>query len=148
MNVATLAAALIASWEGCRLVAYPDSGGVWTIGWGETNGITEDSPDITQEQADQMLESRLQIVAAQVEKLVKPPVELTDNQFGALVSITYNAGTAPLATGHLGTYVNQREFALAAGEFVKWDKEHVDGDLVESAGLLRRRKAESALFLS
>lgn len=50
MNVATLAAALIASWEGLRLTAYQDSGGVWTIGFGHTAGVKE-GDTCTREQA-------------------------------------------------------------------------------------------------
>jgi len=41
MNVQTLAAALIASWEACRLTAFQDPGGVWTIGYGRTQGVKE-----------------------------------------------------------------------------------------------------------
>jgi lysozyme len=41
VTVAELAAALIAVFEGCRLTAYQDSGGVWTIGIGHTAGVVE-----------------------------------------------------------------------------------------------------------
>ena len=39
VTVAELAAALIAVFEGCRLTAYRDPGGVWTIGIGHTAGV-------------------------------------------------------------------------------------------------------------
>lgn len=39
VTVQELGSALIASFEGCRLAAYQDSGGVWTIGIGHTKGV-------------------------------------------------------------------------------------------------------------
>lgn len=41
MNIDPLsfAALIIRRFESCRLVAYQDSGGVWTIGWGHTRGV-------------------------------------------------------------------------------------------------------------
>lgn len=54
MNVAELLAALLHVFEGCRLEAYQDSGGVWTIGFGHTAGVKQ-GDTCTPEQAAQWL---------------------------------------------------------------------------------------------
>ena len=45
--------------EGCKLTAYQDSVGVWTIGYGHTKGVF-DGMTITQEEAEQMLLTELE----------------------------------------------------------------------------------------
>lgn len=50
-TLAELASALIAVFEGARLEAYQDSGGVWTIGRGHTRGVVAGMV-ITQAQSD------------------------------------------------------------------------------------------------
>ena len=47
---------LIKKFEGCKLTAYQDSIGVWTIGYGHTAGVTKGQV-ITQAQADTYLKS-------------------------------------------------------------------------------------------
>lgn len=130
---------LIKSFESFRAHAYQDSGGVWTIGYGHTNGVTSDSPDITREQAEVLLRNDLANVIAAVEKTIH--VSLTDNQFSALVSLAYNAGTAPLIHT-LGSLLNAGDYVNAAEQFLKWN--HVGGAV--SNGLTRRREAEKTLF--
>lgn len=132
---------LIKSFESCRLDAYQDGAGIWTQGWGHTDGITADSPDITQDQADEWLSDDLLNAEAAVQRLIE--VVLTDNQYGALVSLTYNAGTAPLKRT-LGTKLNAGDYAGAADQFMAWK---MSGGVI-SDGLVRRRTAERALFLT
>lgn len=55
MTLAQLSAALLHVFEGCRLTAYQDSGGVWTIGFGHTKGVTA-GQTITMDQATTFLE--------------------------------------------------------------------------------------------
>src|SRR5579872_1024472 len=45
--------------EGCKLKAYQDIGGVWTIGWGHTSGV-KPNDECSQEEADQWLEEDYQ----------------------------------------------------------------------------------------
>lgn len=70
-------------------------------------------------------------------------VDLNGNQFGALTSFTYNLGVNSLKTSTLLRLLNQGDYAGAAAQFPRWDK---DGEQVVE-GLLRRREAEKALFL-
>lgn len=137
---------LLKTFESCRLQAYPDKGGVWTIGWGETHGVTE-GMKITQDEADRHLLTELQYFCAEVQKLVKVP--LNDNQFSALVDFAYNEGTGRLQNSTLLSLLNQGLYLSAADEFERWDK-IIDstGKKIEVDGLLRRRRAEKALFLT
>jgi lysozyme len=96
---------------------------------------------ITQAQADAFLAQDLQQAADGVARAVQ--VQLTPNQFGALVSFAFNLGIGALGHSTLLAKVNAGDFAGASGEFLKWD--HAGG--VEVAGLKRRREAERALFL-
>ena len=87
---------LIKQFEGCHLTSYKCPGGVWTIGYGHTQGVTEGN-HITQEQADLYLRDDL----LRFERYVKTYADkygykLNQNQFDALVSFTYNAGPGNL----------------------------------------------------
>ena len=69
--------------------------------------------------------------------------ELTQSQFDALVSFTYNLGASALARSTLLKKLNAGDYAGAAEEFERWDK--CNGKPL--AGLARRRHAEKSLFL-
>jgi lysozyme len=132
---------LIKSFESCRLKAYDDGGGVWTIGWGHTKGV-KPGETITQEVADLTFRFEIAEFEFDVRCLVVP--KLTENQFSALVSFAYNCGIGALKRSSLLSKVNAKDFTGAAEEFLKWV--NVKGK--PSKGLLRRRKAERELFLS
>lgn len=131
---------LIREFEGFRGKPYQDSGGVWTQGYGHTDGVTADSPDITQEQADDWLDDDLEAAETIVGKL---PLHLTDNQFAALVSLVFNCGKAPL-NGTIGRMLEAGNYRAAATAFLLWN--HIG--TVVSDGLTRRRQAEMKLFLT
>jgi lysozyme len=129
---------LIKSFEGCKLEAYQDSDGVWTIGFGHTEGVRE-GQTCTQEQADAWLNSDIAIRGELPIRQMN--LFLDDNKYSALVSLIFNCGPAPLH-GHLGTYLLTHNYFAASAEFPKWD--HIGG--VVSQGLLRRRLAEQTMF--
>jgi lysozyme len=131
--------ALVKSFEGCKLEAYADSVGIPTIGYGRTQGVKL-GDTCTQEQADAWLAEDLQSAADAVLRLVK--VNLSQGEYGALVSFTYNLGQANLARSTLLRLLNQGDKSCAA-EFPKWS--FAGGKLLN--GLLRRRLAEQALFM-
>lgn len=136
---------LIKSFESLRLVAYLDSAGIPTIGWGATKGVRLGDV-ITEAEAIAELEADLAEASAGVERLVK--VDLTDNQFAALVSFVFNLGAGALDGSSLLRKLNAVDFAGAADEFLRWDKAHVKGVLKVLPGLTRRRQAERELFLA
>lgn len=138
--------ALIKQFEGCKLTAYQDSVGVWTIGYGWTQPV-DGKPiragmTIKQETAERLLKTGLVSYESDVSRLVK--VGLTQGQFDALVSFTYNLGARSLSTSTLLRKLNAGDYAGAADEFLRWNK--AGGKVLN--GLTRRREAELALFLS
>lgn len=138
--------ALIKQFEGCKLTAYQDSVGVWTIGYGWTQPVDGKSiragMTIKQETAERLLKTGLVSYESDVSRLVK--VGLTQGQFDALVSFTYNLGARSLSTSTLLRKLNAGDYAGAADEFLRWNK--AGGKALN--GLTRRREAERALFLS
>ncbi|HEX6992235.1 MAG TPA: lysozyme [Gemmatimonadales bacterium] len=134
------ALALLREFEGCRLTAYQDVAGVWTIGYGHTGPDVQGGLTITQPQADDLLRADAQKAGDAVLACVSVP--LTDGQYGALVSFVYNLGPGALAKSTLLRKLNAGDYAGAQGEFRKWC--HAGGKFY--AGLLRRRQAEAALF--
>ena len=144
INAAGLA--LVKKFESCSLEAYQDEAGVWTNGYGNTIGVDANTPDITQEQADADLLNNL----ADAEKDVNSfcfarMLDITDNQFSALVSLCFNCGYAPLG-GSLGNALTNKDFTTASECFLLWDKVHINDALTVSQGLLNRRLAEQNLF--
>lgn len=133
---------LIKQFEGCRLEAYQDSGGVWTVGWGSTGpGITERTV-ISQGVADGMLKSDVAVVSEAVGRLVG--ISCNQNMFDSLVSFAYNVGVNALKGSTLLKLLLAGHKEKAADEFLKWN--HVNGQVV--AGLTSRREAERKLFLA
>ena len=96
----------------------------------------------TQEQAEQWLQEDVQIAVDAVNRLVT--VELTQNQFDALVDFTFNLGTGSLQNSTLLRLLNASNYTGAANEFERWDK--AGGQTLP--GLLKRRQAERDLFNS
>lgn len=130
---------LTEQFEGCKLTAYRDVAGVWTIGYGHTKGV-HPGDRITQEQAEQFLQEDVQEVVQQINRDVK--VQLTQGEFDALVDFGFNLGCHAMENSTLWRKLNAGDFIGAAAEFPRWDMaggRHV-------TGLLRRRLAEQAMF--
>lgn len=140
---------LIQKFEDCCLEAYPDPGGPppplgsgepWTIGWGETEGVTRGMV-WSQAYADHRFELSLARRERIVEDLVKVP--LSDNEFAALVAFEYNTGA--LANSTLLRLLNAgKPRDEVAEQFGLWVR--AKGKIMK--GLIRRRAAERDLFLS
>jgi lysozyme len=132
---------LIKSFEGLRLTAYYDQVGVLTVGYGHTGSDVFDGQVIDEAAAESLLRGDLARFESAVDGAIT--VDVSDNQFAAMVSFTYNLGPGNFEKSTLLKLVNQQDFAGAADEFPKWDRA---GGVV-SAGILRRRNAERDLFL-
>lgn len=138
----------IKGWEALRLKAYLDGGGVWSIGWGHTKGVREGLV-ITREDAEDFLIEDVWYFETGVRDLVKVP--LTQEQFDALVSFSFNVGldqdeddkAEGLGDSTLLKKLNKGDYEGAADELPKWNKDN--GKVVR--GLTRRRAAERTLFL-
>lgn len=133
---------LLTTFEGCKLRAYDDGGGVWTIGYGHTKGVAP-GMFITQAEAEDYLREDLERFEPYVEEAVS--VDLNDSQFSALVCFCFNVG--PGSGGFGGSTLLKRlnagDYQAAANQFPVWNKV----DESPWLGLTRRRLAERSLFL-
>lgn len=134
---------LIKNYEGCRLQAYKpvSTERYMTIGFGHYGADVTPSMTVTKQQAEDLLKQDLSRFEQGIESCVK--VSITDNQFAALVSFTYNCGINALKTSTLLKKLNNKDYTGAANEFLKWNKSNGK----PLAGLTRRRNAERDLFL-
>lgn len=133
---------LIKQFEGLRLTSYQDQVGVWTIGYGHTGQSVHAALTITQDCADEYLHADVSGAVDCVNREVA--VDISQNQFDALVDFVFNLGCQALKGSTLLAYLNAGRDADAAGQFQRWD--HAGG--VEVPGLLARRQAEARLFAS
>jgi lysozyme len=136
---------LITSFEDLVLTAYDDGVGVWTIGFGTTvypDGTKVKKGDTcTAEQAKAYFAYDLKRFENAVNSGLI--VLVNQNQFDALVSLTYNIGETAFKKSTLLELLNANKLAAAADEFPKWNKG--GGQVLK--GLVRRRAAERVLFL-
>lgn len=141
---------LIAEFEGFRATLYEDVAGHATIGVGHLVHKGNITPadrkgpfgkGITRQQGMDLLRQDAQRMVQAVRDAVTVP--LSQQQFDALVSFTFNVGAGALRRSTLLKRVNAKDFANVEQEFLKWNK--AGGKVF--AGLTRRRQAEAALFL-
>ena len=139
MNIGQKGIELIKHFEGCELEAYKCPAGVWTIGYGHIKGVSE-GMSITQEQAEQMLLDELKEYENYINELVV--VDLSQNQFDALVAWTYNLGPTNLNNSTMLKVLNENKLDEVPAQMRRWNK--AGNKVLE--GLERRRLAESMLF--
>ncbi|MEY2942285.1 MAG: hypothetical protein RLY97_299 [Pseudomonadota bacterium] len=142
---------LIKSYEGLAkkrkdgtITAYPDpaSGGdPWTIGWGSTGKDIKQGLIWTVEQCQERFLTDGQKFVDGVAKAVGS-AKTSQNQFDALISLTYNIGLGNLAKSTLLKKHNAGDYAGAGAEFAKWNK--AAGKVMD--GLSKRRAAEAKLY--
>ena len=125
---------IVKSFEGISLKPYLCAANVWTVGYGATRSSTggpvgPDMEPVTETDADDLLGRDLEASERWIDRLVKTP--LSENQFSALTSFTFNVGCGALQRSTLRMKLNRGEYLGAADELPKW-----------------RRAAERALFLA
>ncbi|MFI5163180.1 MAG: lysozyme [Sphingobacteriales bacterium] len=144
---------LIKGFEGLRLSAYRDIAGIWTIGYGSTcyhDGQSVKPGDKLESvmQADALFANTLGQFEDAVNLNVKTP--LTQSQFDALVSFSYNEGTGALKGSTLLKKLNDKDYQGAADQFLLWNK--ITDPQTEAkevcSDLSARRRQERQLFLS
>ena len=138
---------LIKQFEGFSAIPYLDQALVPTIGYGTTHyhhrAVRMSDKPITKAEATYLLRSQVDVTyGSAVNHYVRVP--LTQNQFDALVSFTYNEGTHALKTSTLLKKLNKGKILKADKEFAKWNK--ANGKV--NRGLIARRKKEAKLFLT
>ena len=145
MKVSKVGLELIAFFEGCKLTPYRDCVGLWTVCIGHLIGDGHTLPNdwnrtFTLEEAYALLAKDV----ARFERGVSMycPVPLTQGQFDALVSFSFNLGLGTLQRSSLRQKVNRGDFEGAKKVLLKYNK--ANGKVLK--GLDLRRKAEARLF--
>lgn len=132
---------LLKKFEGCKLKPYKDLAGHLTIGYGHMDDSMDPALEISQEEADRLLQQDVDRTSGFVERLIGG-TDLNDNQFSALVCFTYNVGWVNFKTSHLLALI--KEGRNPQKEFQCWD--HSNHIVIQ--GLLNRRIAESKLYMT
>jgi lysozyme len=140
--VPNCAYAFLKQHEGLKLTASADVGGTMDAGYGHTDPTLKTGQTITQRQADLWLKRDVAKAAASVCALVSEPVllDLTENQYAALISFVFNLGPNPKAT--IWKLINARDHDHVPAEFMRWV--YCKGKKLQ--GLVNRRAAEVALW--
>lgn len=142
---------LIREYEGFVPNWYPDPAHGWKVptccightdAAGEPKYAATKAKKFSEEEGLIILRRDLKSVEEQVRSLVKVP--LNENQFGALVSFTFNVGVGNFGKSTLLKKLNRGDYAGAAAEFNRW----INAAGKPLPGLVRRRQAERVLFLT
>ncbi len=127
--------------EGCRLQAYQDSGGIWTIGYGHTGGVRE-GQTISQAQAEQYLRNDLASFENDVSSLAQSMgVKLSQGQFDALVSFSYNCGPGNLRSSGIMQMLKANNISGAQNKMKQYIHDAAGNAL---QGLVTRRATEAS----
>ena len=129
--------------EGCVLTVYKDSVGIDTIGIGTLWKPNMPRKITKQEALDYCTKDCVERLK-KIDKVVK--VLINDNQRIAIASLVYNVGYSAFSRSTLLKLLNQGKMKEAALQFLKWDKERVNGVLQVSKGLHNRRVREMNKF--
>jgi len=141
-----MARAMIALFEGFSSKPYLCPGGYLTIGYGHKIEPGEDWTEISQEQAEIILEQDIKMVLGFLEVSLQDKIdELSEDQIAALISFVFNIGRAAFQESTVrqkiltGAPVNE-----ITSEMARW----VYSNGEQLPGLASRRRAEIELFLS
>lgn len=147
MKVSEKCIKMIKHHEGVRTKPYQDPIGLWTVGVGHLIEDGKKLPkewnrELTDEEVDALLYKDLERFEIGVKRLTK--VALSQSQFDALVSFSFNVGLGNLQSSTLRSKLNREDYEGASNEFPKWRR--AGGKILP--GLVKRRADERALFLS
>lgn len=145
-------------YEGTVLHVYKDSAGLPSIGVGHCLTSMEKATGcvnikgqhvltangITMRQALDLLSQDVAVAEGAVNEHIKVP--LTQNQFDALVILTFNIGAGGFDASSVLRDINAKDFADVPSDFRKWNKVTINGQHVVDKGLVRRRELEIKLF--
>ena len=151
------ALALLKQFEGkdgtFEAVPTQDPVGNWEIGWGHKLSGPGPEPafpgsPLDEAAADALALQDLANVGAYIERWVNGTAAWTDNQWAAVLCFAYNEGAPEFVQSTMCGLMERGFMSAAADEFPKWVWAHQNGQAVKLDGLIRRRAAERALFLS
>lgn len=133
---------LIKRFEGFSSTVYICPAGYPTIGYGHlVRGAEQYERGVTEAEAEELLRRDVRAAENAVLRLIDVP--LTDGQFDALVSFTFNLGAGALQRSTLRRKVNRLAHSEVPEQFMRW----VWAGGRRLAGLVKRRHEESARFI-
>ena len=134
---------LIKKFEGFSDKEYICPAGKATIGYGHVILPSDNfSSFITRKEAEELLKKDLEPRQKSLNSFLK--VNISQNQFDALMSLIYNIGVGNFQKSTLLKFVNDRLFDKVPDQFRRWS--YVNGKV--SKGLANRREEEIKLWLS
>lgn len=137
---------LIREFEGLRLVAYQDGGGVWTIGYGHTGSVDgkkiKQNDTITLKKAQELLDLDVAKFEAHVNSYLKH-YSFSQNEFDALVSFAFNLGSINQLTNN-----GKRSKTEITRKMAEYSNMRIGGNLTWIKGLHVRRLKETLFFLT
>lgn len=139
LSLSDMGELFIKQWEKLELEAYPDTGGVWTIGWGTTKNVKQ-GMKITREKAQEFFKRDIEVFEKAVRKYINVP--LLEHQFDMLVSFSYNVGEEALRVSTLRRLLNMGKYEEVPGQLKRWIYDN--GKVVN--GLVNRRNAEAKVW--
>lgn len=133
---------LIKHFEGYCPVVYVCPAGYPTIGYGHLVRNHEAFANIGYDEAETLLRKDVESAECAVLRLINVP--LTDGQFDALVSFTYNLGSGALQRSTLRRKVNRQAHAEVPEQLMRW----VWAGGRKLNGLERRRNTEAIRYVA
>lgn len=146
MEATESALSLIREFEGLRTTAYKCPAGVWTIGYGHTEGVKE-GDRVTEAGAWDLLRSDAERFAKRLTDVLTGngiAGAINQREFDALVSFVYNVGIGAFVKSSVMRFLKQGDHESAGDAMLRWV--YAGGKVLQ--GLVRRRSAERRLFLS
>lgn len=145
-NLRNYAAALalvvvgLMGYEGFSPTPYQDQAKVWTNGYGNTEGVTKNTPPVSKPEAKAKLEQHVDKFAKRLDRELTVPAG--PNQTAAYLSLMYNIGPDAFAGSSVKRLHNQSRFREACDAILRWNKITINGVLTFSRGLMNRREKE------
>ena len=136
---------LIKRFEGLSLKTYYCPANIPSVGYGHAlnkHEMQKFKNGITEAQALELLQEDIRKAELAVSLFIKAP--LTDNQYSAVTSFTYNVGSAALQRSTLRAVINRSEHELVPTELMRW----VYAGYRKLSGLVLRRVAEGQLYVT
>ena len=132
---------LIKRFEGFSSTVYICPAGYPTIGFGHLVKEPEKyQQGITEAEAEELLRRDVHAAENAVLRLIDVP--LTDGQYDALVSFTFNLGAGALQRSTLRRKVNRQAHSEVPEQFMRW----VWAGGRKLDGLIRRREREALIY--
>lgn len=154
MTLSSTGLYFIKSNESFRAHPYLDDAGVPTIGYGtivypDGTHVTMHDEPISEVKGSLYILNDTGATVNAVNIMLKG-IEQTQNQFDSLIDFSYNEGTPALHGSTLLRLIKagEKDARKIRKAFMMWNKLHVDGKLVYSAGLNNRRIRDADLYLS